>query len=155
MDIKIRVATKDDVPLLQKLNNEVFIDNYKYDNDLVLDWALSEKGKSYFTKLLLDKKAICFIAENNGEPVSYIAAKPRKFGYRKSRYFEIDNMGTIPAYRSKGIGSILITKVKAWAKERGYDYLRVNTYFFSPKGIKFYKKNGFREIDLDLFAQLS
>lgn len=155
MDIRIRRATPADVSILQKLNNEVFIDNYKYDNDLILDWATSEKGKAYFTKLLLDTKSICFIAQDDNEPVAYIAARPREFGYRKSKYFEIDNMGTIPKYQSKGIGSILITKVKEWARKNGYDYLRVNTYFFSSRAVLFYKKNGFKEIDLDLFMQLS
>ncbi len=154
MDLKIRKATSVDVPILQKLNNEVFIDNHKYDSDLILDWATSEKGRAYFTKLLLDKKTICFIAEDDGKPVAYIAARPREFGYRKSRYFEVDNMGTIPTYRSKGLGSMLITKVRQWAKEQGYDRLFVNTYFFSSKAVKFYKENGFQEIDLDLFMQL-
>lgn len=33
---------------LQILNNEVFVDNYKYDPDLILDWALSKQGKNIF-----------------------------------------------------------------------------------------------------------
>ena len=47
--INIRKANKDEVKDLQSLNNEVFIDNNKYDNDLDMSWAKSEKGKIYFT----------------------------------------------------------------------------------------------------------
>ena len=45
MTYSIRRAKTNEVAILQNLNQEVFIDNIKYDDDLKLDWVTSEKGK--------------------------------------------------------------------------------------------------------------
>lgn len=148
MHIRIRKADFKDIKTLQKLNYEVFIDNHKYDDDLILDWSLTEKGRVYFSKLLSNIHAVCFIAEDEGNAVGYIAAKPKDLSYKKSKYLEIENMGTIPAYRSKVIGTVLVKKIKEWGKERGYDRLYVNAYFKNTGAIKFYKRNGLQETDI-------
>ena len=148
--INIRTANKNDSEALQNLNQEVFIDNQQYDSDLKMDWSKSENGKNYFNKILNDPESCCFIAEENGQPVGYISASPRKVNYLKSKYFEIDNMGVAPKYRSKGIGSLLIDKCLGWAKIKGYNRLHVNAYFSNKKAVNFYKKNGFSETDISL-----
>ncbi|OGK17096.1 hypothetical protein A2774_01950 [Candidatus Roizmanbacteria bacterium RIFCSPHIGHO2_01_FULL_39_12c] len=146
----IRRAKPDDIENLQKLNQEVFIDNHKYDDDLRMDWAISEKGKKYFTRLVKDKNSVCLMAFADGKPVAYIACGLKDFDYRKSKNLELQNMGTIPEYRSKGIGSKLIMKVKEWGKRQGFKRIYVNSYFHNHRAIKFYKKNAFAEIDLSL-----
>lgn len=150
MEIKFRLADINDVKVLQELNQEVFIDNHQYDPDLIMDWALSEKGKQYFSSLVQDNQAYCCLAEVNNRLVGYLAGREKKFGYRKSKYFEIENMGIIPEFRSKGIGTLLINRVKSWAKTQGYQKLFVTTYFGNEKAIIFYKHNGLKEIDLSL-----
>lgn len=154
MNIRIRKANSNDIKTLQNLNYEVFIDNYKYDDDLILDWSLSEKGRTYFSKLLSNIHAVCLIAEDNGKVVGYIAAISKDLNYKKSKYLEIDNMGTIPTYRSKGIGTLLISKVKQWGKERGYKKLYVNSYFKNTGAIKFYKRNGLQETDISFEGKI-
>lgn len=148
--INIRLASKDEVPDLQILNNEVFIDNQKYDDDLDMQWAKSDKGKNYFTQLLNDSNVCCLIAEDDGRKVGYIAARQKDISYRKSKYLEIENMGVIPQYRSQGIGHQLVQKCFEWAKERGFQKTYVNAYFANIKAIKFYKNNGFIETDISL-----
>lgn len=148
--MKIRSARKDEVKKLQKLNQEVFIDNQQYDSDLIMDWATSELGKQYFTDVLNDPKSCCFIAEDNCRIIGCICCRGRKINYRKSKYIEIDNMGVLPEYRSKGLGTKLIKKSLSWAKTKGYQKMFVNSYFHNIKAIAFYKRNGFSEIDLSL-----
>lgn len=148
--MQIRPARKNEVSQLQKLNDEVFTDNQKYDPDLILDWAQSDKGKKYFTDLLNDPKNYCLVAEVDHKLIGYIAASPKIIDYRKSKYLEIENMGVSPAYRGQGIGSLLIKKCLAWTKSRGFQKIYVNAYFANLKGIAFYRKNGFSEIDLCL-----
>jgi ribosomal protein S18 acetylase RimI-like enzyme len=152
--INIRQAQKDEVEKLQSLDNEVFIADYQYDPDLNMDWAKSEKGKQYFSNLLKDSGSYCLIAENSGKAVGYLVASPKNISYRKSRCFEIQNMGVIPDYRSRGIGSMLIQKCLAWAKKKSYQKVYVSSYSRNKKAIKFYKKNGFGEIDLGLELDL-
>lgn len=148
--ITTRSANKNDLEVIQVLNQEVFIDNQQYDPDLKMDWTKSPKGINYFTNLLNNPEFCCLIAEDAGKPVGYIAATPRKVSYLKGKYFEIDNMGVSPEYRSKGIGSLLIDKCLEWAKIKGYNKLHVNAYFTNKKALNFYKKNGFSEIDISL-----
>jgi diamine N-acetyltransferase len=144
----IRKAKENEVEKLQTLNDEVFIDNAKYDSDLDMDWAKSEKGKKYFTELVNDPEGCCLLVEEDGKLVGYIAARQKKIDYRKSSYIEIENMGVIPEYRSKGIGSELIRKCLVWAKEHGFQKVYVSAYFHNSKAVEFYKRNGFSEIDM-------
>jgi GNAT superfamily N-acetyltransferase len=148
--ITIRLAKAEEWNILQKLNNEVFIDNYAYDPDLKMDWATSEAGEMYFKNLLANQNACCFIAEDDGKPIGYIAGAPKSIHYRKSRYFEIENMGVNPEYRSQGIGAKLIETCEKWAKDQGFQKLYVSSYFKNTKAIMFYKKSGFAEIATDL-----
>ncbi len=154
MNASIRQATFQDVALLQKLNQEVFVDNYKYDNDLMMDWALGESGKNYFTKAVSSTESACFIAEIDNEAVGYLSIGYKRTPFRKSRYLEVENIGVSPEFRSKGVGAMLIKKAKDWAKEHGYQRLAVSSYFQNTKAIEFYKRNGFSEMDLGLEMEI-
>lgn len=152
--IILREAQKNDLQKLQYLDDEVFIDNQTYDNDLDMNWAMSEKGKTYFSNLLKDPNSYCLLATDNEKAVGYIVCLPKDFGYRKSKCVEIGNMGVSPDYRSKGIGSMLIKKGIEWAKKKGYKKIYASSYSNNQKAILFYKKNGFSEIDLGLEQNL-
>ena len=80
--------------------------------------------------------------------IGYIAAVPKFFSYRKSRYLEIENMGILPSFQRKGTGTMLINKCLDWAKNKGFQKVYVNSYFANQQAINFYKKSGFSEIDL-------
>lgn len=146
----IRAAQQDEVATLQNLNDEVFIDNAKYDADLKLDWAQSEEGKTYFAEIVNNPKSICLIAEEDTKPVGYLVAKPKHFGYRLSSCIEIENMGVSPHFRSKGIGEKLIYECIRIAQERGFGKVYVNAYIQNTKAIHFYEKCGFTKIDISL-----
>lgn len=146
----IRKALTNDVKVLQDLNDEVFIDNAKYDPDIKTDWAQSKDGKKYFTNIINDPNAICLIAEENSNVIGYISGSPMVREYCKSKYFEIENMGVHPNYRSKGIGSKLMEECLKIAKEKGFQKVYVNVYIKNEKAVKFYKKYGYNEIDICL-----
>ncbi len=146
----IRVARKDEVRVLQDLNDDVFVDNHKYDPDLKKDWAQSEAGREYFTGALNNPEAVCLVAEENGKQVGYLVAAPKNFGYRLSKYIEIENMGVSPDFRSKGIGVQLVDKCLELAKKKGYQKVYVNAYFENTKAIAFYEKCGLKKIDVSL-----
>ena len=146
----IRTAIKDGVSTLQNLNDEVFVDNHKYDPDLKMDWAQSETGKKYFTDVVNNPNAVCLIAEDEGKAIGYIAAAPKEFGYRLSKYLEIENMGVSPKYCSQGIGLKLVKECLKIAKERGFQKAYVNAYSDNLGAVKFYEKDGFNKIDVSL-----
>jgi ribosomal protein S18 acetylase RimI-like enzyme len=146
----IRIAEKDEVKILQNLNDEVFVDNHKYDLDLKIDWAQSEIGEKYFKDALNNPNAICLIAEEDNKPIGYLVAAPKDFGYRLSKYLEIENMGVSPNFRSKGIGFQLVDKCLEIAKDKGFQKVYVNAYFENTKAIAFYEKCGLKKIDISL-----
>lgn len=154
MNISIRQATIKDVPLLQKLNQEVFVEDFQYDNDLDMDWAMGEKGKNYFTKAVSSDESACFVAEIESRATGYIAVGHKTTPFRKSSYLEVENIGVSPGFRSQGIGAELIKKAKDRGKERGYNHLFVNSYFHNHRAVEFYKRNGFAEIDLGLEMEI-
>ena len=150
-DIKIVLASSNQIKLLQDLNDDIFADNPHYDSDLKMDWAQSnDGGKKYFTELLKNSNSICLIAKDNNKNIGYLAASSKEIPYRLSRCVEIENMGVIPEYRSKGIGQKLIDECLKIAREKGFQKVYVNTYFKNNGAINFYKNNGFTEIDLSL-----
>lgn len=154
MDIKIRTTKSDDWKLIQKLNNQVFLSDKENDDDLNLDWPFSKKGINYYKKLASGKYGKCFIAYLGKNPVGYVALVIKDFGYRKSRYVEIENIGVEPQYRSQGIGKLLIEATVKWAKEQKATKLFVSAYWNNKKAIHFYKENGFYESGVELDKKL-
>ena len=68
----IRIATINDLPFIQDLNNELFnLELQNYDNTLVKGWALSNEGKEYFEDLISNHYVI--VALLNDMIVGYLA----------------------------------------------------------------------------------
>ena len=148
--MKIRKAKSDDWKIIQKLNNQVFVADKDHDDDLDLDWPFSEKGIEYYKELASGKWGHCLIAFSGREAVGYIALAKKDFGYRRSKYVEIENMGVDPKYRSQGIGTQLIKAACDWAKKVGATKLWASAYPQNVKAVKFYRKNGFYETGVEL-----
>lgn len=148
--IIIKEAISNDWKVLQKLNNDVYQSDSVFDLDLDLNRPFSEGGVAYIKKLASGDYGKCYIAFVEGKPAGYIAMSKLKFDHRKSMYVEVENMGVAPEYRSQGIGKLLIDKAKKWAIKSGINKLFVVAYFKNERAIKFYKKEGFEEIGLEL-----
>lgn len=61
---------------------------------------------------------------------------------------EIMNIAVSESYQGKGIGSSLIDKAIAIAKDEGYKQIIVGTADCAIKQIRFYEKNGFIKYDI-------
>lgn len=150
MNIKIETAKAGDWELIQKLNNEVFVSDSANDDDLDLEWPFSEAGVKYYKKLASGEYGKCFVAYVDDKPAGYVALSIKDFGYRKSKYVEVENIGVSPEFRSNGIGHLLIEEAVKWAKEKNATKLYVQAYFKNTKAVNFYKKNDFYEIGIEL-----
>jgi ribosomal protein S18 acetylase RimI-like enzyme len=154
MDIKIETARSEGWKTIQRLNNQVFQADKENDDDLDLNWSFSEKGISYYHKLANGEYGKCFIAYLDGKAVDYVALHLKDFGYRKSKYVEIENIGVDPAYRSLGIGKLLMDRTVEWAKEQQATKLYVVAFWNNKRTIKFYKQHGFYESGLEMDRKL-
>ena len=154
MTLNIRRATPADFKILQKLNKEVFLDNAQYDKYLSLQWPFSKAGERYYRKVLSRKLYECFIAEANGKPVGYLAAKKVGYSYRAGSVIVIENMGVVPEHRSKGIESLLINSLRSWCKKEKIERIFVNAYVKNIRAIRFYQRHGLTPIDISLEGEV-
>lgn len=154
MKITIRNALPTDWQVIQKLNNEVFEDNAKYDPYLNLTWPFEKKGVAYYKKVTNHDTYFTLIADVDGNSAGYLVGTKRNYSYRNLKIVEIDTMGVSHKYRSKGIGKQLIKQFIIWAKNNGFTSLYVNAYIANKRAIKFYQSLGMKPIDMSLEMQI-
>lgn len=152
--ITFRKARPDEVKKLQDLNDLAFEQNPEFDPDLILDWAQSEKGKTYFSSVTTNPDDLILVAADGDKLVGYISASPKIIGHRKSKYVEIDNLGVAKDYRRQGIASQLMGECLKWAKKQGYQKAYLLCYWKNKNAIEFYKQKGFSEINVSLEKKL-
>lgn len=145
----IRPATIKDVEKIQRLNTQIFEEiNTSCDDDYSPAFAESKAGKDYFKAALKRTDGCLFVAEDKGNLIGYVNGGTKDISYRKSKYFEIENLGIVPEYRGQLLGSQLLETITNWAKTHGIQKIYVNSYFQNTPAIYFYKKHGYQEIDV-------
>jgi len=144
----IRKAQKTDLDKIKKLNTDIFHDNGKFDKDAIDAFSQTSEGEKYFKQALEDKKGIFLVAEEGQSLLGYVNGSAISLPYRKSRYFEVCNLGVLPNIQRKGVGTILLNKFASEAKEKGFDKIYLNCYAKNIEAIKFYKASGYETIDI-------
>lgn len=145
--VNIRPAQPEDAATLVDLNHRIFVNNINYDDDLKEDPA----PVSYFEELVQREDGCFLILEEDGKPIGYINGMPvRYFSYRKSRYFEVENLGVLPDKKGQGFGRMLLEAITKWAKEQNYQKIYIHSYGKNTEAIEFYKRNGYSIIDVSL-----
>lgn len=148
MQVVIRESNFEDWKIIQELNHQVFQVDQDHDSDLNMDWPFSDEGVEYYKQVANGEIGKCFVACEEDQVIGYIALAEKVFGYRKSKYLEIDNMGVDQKYRSQGIGKLLVEKAGEWAGNHGFARLFVSAYWENHGANNFYRKNGFTEIGI-------
>ncbi len=154
MDIRVRVAQPADWQIIQKLNHEVITSNMPYDEFLQGDYAFSPPAEKYYRQATSDMTFVCLIAEHDGKPVGYVAGSSKAISYRIKKTIELNDMGVTESYRSRGVGAKLVSEFARVARDRGFQSVYVNAYYKNEGAIEFYKKQGFRPIDVSLELHL-
>lgn len=107
---------------------------------------LQKELNEYFTQALAEKRFFAFLAELNGEILSFGAMVIKKIpgDFNQSSYLEGDilNMFTVPFARRKGISALILQQLINEAKNRGISKVSLHT---SKDGEKLYRKFGFSE----------
>ncbi|HCY41632.1 MAG TPA: hypothetical protein DHV48_09805 [Prolixibacteraceae bacterium] len=100
----------------------------------------------YFSEALAENRIFAFLAEQDGQPLSFGAMVLKKIpgDFNQSSYLEGDilNMYTVPFARRKGISAILLQELVNEAHNRGISKISLHT---SKDGEKLYRKFGFAE----------
>lgn len=140
--MKIRNATKDDIPAMAELLHELFC----IEVDFTPDYATQAQG----LELLLNRDtARIFIAEIDGHAVGMCTvqiiistAKGREVG-------TVEDVVIGVGHRGKGIGSALLRRLEEWAVERGLVRLQLNADCDNHSALGFYRRQGWRSTNLN------
>ena len=83
----------------------------------------------------------CIVAFEQDVPVGCGALKPYD-----SRRMEIKRMFVVPAYRGRGIASLVLAELEKWTAELSYAGCILETGLKQPVAMALYQKNGFHRI---------
>jgi diamine N-acetyltransferase len=159
MQILIRQATSSDATILTALNLAVHnihaqaVPNY-FKSTTSTDAAI----QAAFINHLADENTRIFIAEADGEAVGYILTILRQleenaYVYAHTRLI-VDQMSVNPAYRSKGVGHLLMQKAIELGRELNVDFLGLTVWAFNEEAIAFYKREGFENVTQFMWQKL-
>ena len=148
---KIRKAKLSELKTIQDLNKALFESDSDKDAELNMNWPY-EDGKEYFEGAIKGTTGVCFVAEENGEIIGYLAGSIKKVvpSFRPVRRSEVENMLVKEEYRSKGIGAELMAAFIDWSRSNGIKYVFVQAYSSNTGAINFYKKQGFDPYSAEL-----
>lgn len=146
-NIIIRKAKIEDLSIIQDLNHKLFENEEKWHPTYVGSWPYSEKGIQFFTERINELTGVIFVAEQEGKIIGYLCGGWfRSYAFRKETSFvDLDNMYVLEEYRSKGVGSILITEFINWAKSKNIEIIRVDSVYENERAINFYTNKGFKK----------
>lgn len=109
-------------------------------------------------ELMAGPDSTIFVAERDGQVIGlaevYVrddepvpARIARRFGY-------VQSMVVARAHRRAGVGRLLLNAAESWARARGADEMRLDTWEFSGGPLEFYERCGYRTLRRTLAREL-
>lgn len=99
---------------------------------------------SLLTKYLFDDKDVlqCLVVEQHKEIIGYATFMKQFSTWDASFYLYLDCLFFLDTVRGKGLGTLLMNRIKAYAKTENCTHMQWQTPNFNTKAIQFYKKIG-------------
>jgi ribosomal protein S18 acetylase RimI-like enzyme len=140
--LRIRKALPGDLVLLRQFEQDLIAAERPFTNlfkpDPIYYYHLEE--------MLSDPDIDLLLAEIDGEPVAsgYARIEQAKHYYRPERQAYLGMMYVVPAYRGKGINSLMMDELKRLLRQRGVTELCLEVFSENQSAIKAYEKAGFK-----------
>lgn len=157
MEVKYRRASLEDLKIIQDIDINFAKGEFKnYDDTIIVDWATTSDGETYFKKHITDENSITVLAEYNGELVGLlIGTIIETAAYRTvGRQAKLLSIYVKEEYRKMKIGSGLMEKFTEFAKEKGMKSMEVTAYVRNETALNFYRNNGFEDYVITLEREL-
>lgn len=152
--VSLRQATLDDVAQLAEMRWEFRMEETAGAPPAEKELFLAE-CRAFMLAGFTSGVWTCWLAEADGWIVSHIFVqridKIPKPSQIRDRFGYLTNVYTRPAYRNHGIGSALLGRVKAWARDEDYEFLI--TWPSEASG-RFYERAGFEGKNESLACEL-
>ncbi|WP_289042212.1 GNAT family N-acetyltransferase [uncultured Zobellia sp.] len=72
----------------------------------------------------------------------------------KGKHIELDNVFVNAAYRSAGVGNLMIEWLVDYAKSKNCNSMELNSYIANEKGVKFWERHGFEPLGYHMIKNL-
>ncbi|MFD1647237.1 GNAT family N-acetyltransferase [Haloarchaeobius litoreus] len=106
-----------------------------------------------FRAHLDDEEITDYLIVHGGETIGFVTLREGTHPARRySQYLRIVNLAIDETYRNRGHGAAIVDRVKALARDRGCDHLKVSCEWENEGARRFYRDTGFRPKQVD-FAQ--
>ncbi len=140
-DIRINPATAADVPVILRLIKEL-AEYEKLADQVVADDALLRE-----TLFGARPAAEALLAHAGDEPVGFAVYFHTFSTFLGRPGIYLEDLFVVPAWRSRGVGKRLLTRVAAIGVERGCGRMEWSVLDWNEPAIGFYKKLGARSMD--------
>lgn len=143
----IRRAGIDDVEQLRLLYQELEEDGVRYQPE---HFVVGERSNEFFQSVFESADQDILVAEEDGKILGFshvmILEQKKVACLKPETLVYIQDLDVLESRRSQGIGTLLMEASKRFGKEHGVDFIRTQVFPQNIDGMRFYEKNGFREM---------
>ncbi len=143
----IRRAGIDDVEQLRLLYQELEEDGVRYQPE---HFVVGERSNEFFQSVFESADQDILVAEEDGKILGFshvmILEQKKVACLKPETLVYIQDLDVLESRRSQGIGTLLMEASKRYGKEHGVDFIRTQEFPQNIDGMRFYEKNGFREM---------
>ena len=143
----IRRAGLDDVEQLRLLYQELEEDGVRYQPE---HFVVGERSNEFFQSVFESADQDILVAEEDGKILGFshvmILEQKKVACLKPETLVYIQDLDVLESRRSQGIGTLLMEASKRYGKEHGVDFIRTQVFPQNIDGMRFYEKNGFREM---------
>jgi GNAT superfamily N-acetyltransferase len=154
MEAEIWRATLKDLAGIQRLDQMLFMKEASdYDSELNCDWPLQKGWEKNFRDMITKDRNCALVAVSGSRVVWYLTGSLVRKKLQDCylvKMAEIIEMFVLKEFRGQEIGKGLVEEFRSWCRERGVGRILVCAFSGNKGGIRFYKRNGFRDYSVYL-----
>jgi len=150
MSAIIRLVRPEDIPALIDLAAETFLDSFGHYHTVENCQAFIAQSHNVdlYNAAIIDRSEYLLVAEDEGEFVAYLYAKPVTLPVPKGLQtaHELSKIYTKRAAQSSGLGKRLLKDWENWALQQNYKDLVLGVWSDNTGAQTFYARHGYSKI---------
>jgi len=149
--MKIRKTKLKDKNQVRKILTDLLLHDLPFDENIDPEWTKTKRWDEDFESIFKDNDSLSLVVEESGEIVGYLSGVLQftQIYYKQTlKMASIETIIVNKNFRRKGIGEKLVEKFERWARDNGCDKTTVTPNYYNVLGNNFYKKVGFKELDI-------
>lgn len=155
--MEIRRASQDDARILSSLNVDVQHKHAEAMPRLFKFPLQREFALDFMRQQLSQPDNYFFIARLDGEDIGYVFARlierPENPFMKAWRTLLIDQISVAPAHQKKGCGRLLMEHIGNLAREKGVNFVILDTWAFNLGAQAFFSRVGFETFTLRMWRE--